>query len=78
MITEKSIAVDEVDVQFINEFGQHGFQNTAELLSRALLLLREELKQKQQLESSAKLYAEIYDADADSKQWVESSVEDWD
>ena len=77
MITEKNITVEEHDAQFITEFDHYGFQSVAELLSRALELLRDDIKHKQELESSAALYAETYATDSEAQEWVKHSVSDW-
>ena len=55
MLTEKKIAIEEDDAHFINEFDHYGFKSSAELLSTALSLLKEELQSKSELESSALL-----------------------
>ncbi len=37
-----------------------------------------ENREKDQLEESAQLYAEIFDEDEEAKEWIDSSIKDWD
>jgi hypothetical protein len=67
----------EKQAQFVEHFANYGFHSSDELIVKALDLLQEDLLQYDALEASALLYAEIYDADEESKEWTESATKDW-
>lgn len=78
MTTERKIQIQEEEAEFIKSFAEYGFRNPDEMISRALELLKHNLEKNKCLESSADLYAEIYDHDEETKEWTEASMQDWD
>ena len=77
MLVETTVKLKEVDVEFIKRHADFGFSNEDDLLSKAIHLLKSEVQHEQKLEESAVLYAEMYDEDSETQEWVEASVKDW-
>lgn len=76
MITQK-IKIEEKQADFVKNYAQYGFQTSDEMIRKALNLLYEKLEYAHLLETSAALYAELYDNDAEAQEWVEAASEDW-
>ncbi len=77
MTIEKTLALEEKQVEFIQEYAKYGFHSSDELVAKAIDLLQEELINIQTLEASAALYAEIYEEDEETKEWTNSATQDW-
>ncbi len=61
---------------FLNGHKSYGFKDKSMMMRVALVRLKEELE-RESLERSADLYAEIYDQDKDSQALTESALEGW-
>lgn len=70
------LSLSESQLEFLGQHRTYGYRDRSELVRAALERFQSEVEQRE-LEESAKLYAEIYDSDADAKQWVEDSAKDW-
>ncbi len=77
MTIERKFNIEEEQVQFIENYSDYGFHNSDEMIVRALDLLKQELELTGALEQSADLYAAMYDADEETKDWTESAIKDW-
>lgn len=65
--------LDESQFEFLNQFEQYGFRNESELIRTALTRLQQEL-QRERLEESATLYAELYAEDEEVRSLTEAGV----
>jgi len=63
-------------IQFLNQHQHYGFKDKSTLVRAALNQLKQELE-RQQLEDSADLYAQLYQDDDDLQQITEAALEDW-
>ncbi|MCF8240136.1 MAG: hypothetical protein K9J16_02025 [Melioribacteraceae bacterium] len=73
---QAKISFDESQINFLNKYRELGFKDKSSLVRSAM---EEFIKsvEKQKLEKSAKLYAEIYNEDADLHDLTNSAIEDW-
>ena len=69
----QTVSIDEKQADFLEKFSQYGFQTQNDLVSEALERLRRDLE-KQSLEESASLYAEIYAQDEDLQELTEMAL----
>ncbi len=75
MVMERKIKIVEAQANFVQSYADFGFHNVDEMIGYALDLLRQELEAKQKLTDSADLYAELYELDAETQEWVEAALE---
>lgn len=61
------ISLEREQVKFLNQFSRYGFQDKSALVREAIRRLRSQCEQ-QQLQLSAKLYAELYEEDAELRE----------
>ncbi|MBE9009412.1 hypothetical protein IQ250_04255 [Pseudanabaenaceae cyanobacterium LEGE 13415] len=65
--------LDESQFEFLNQFEQYGFRDESELVRMALTRLQQEL-QRDRLEESATLYAELYEEDEEVRSLTEAGL----
>lgn len=75
MMIERTIALEERQAIFIKEYEKYGFHSSDDLVAKALDLLQEELTQREVLDASAELYAEIYSTDELAQEWTHSATQ---
>ncbi|MEZ4661391.1 MAG: hypothetical protein R2911_27895 [Caldilineaceae bacterium] len=75
MIQTKFTLYDN-QVDFLTQFRTYGFKDKSDMVRHALDALQHAFEQ-QQLRESAKLYAELYDEDAESREWIEAAAQQW-
>jgi len=73
-MVQAQFSLDETLWQFIQKSEAYGFRNREELVWLALTKLQKELEQ---LEASADLYAEEYQADLELKVLTNSAIVGW-
>jgi len=66
----------EDQILFLNSFKDYGFKDKSSMMREALNLLRKE-REREKLQQSADLYAEIYDKDSDLKELTAAAVHGW-
>ena len=71
------VEIEEKPSKFVKEYAEYGFHSSDELVNEAIRLLMEEINQKQTLEHSADLYAEVYAEDKEAQEWVQAAINDW-
>ncbi len=69
-------SLDEEQARFVNRHGKYGFKDKSSLVRAALARFQEQLD-RERLELSADLYAEVYEADSDLKDLTESALAGW-
>jgi hypothetical protein len=77
MHTEQKIKIEENQIKFIKNYKNYGFKSQDELINYAIEFFRENYNLQKELEISADIYAEIYLSDNESKEWIDSSLNDW-
>ncbi len=73
---EQIFTLDESQINFLQSCKKYGFKDASEVVRRAIELLELALEA-EQLEESATLYAEIYEADTDLQKLAELGLEEW-
>ena len=63
-------------IQFLKQHKSYGFKDKSTLVRMALNRLKQELE-RQQLEDSADLYAQLYQDNDELQQLTEAALEDW-
>ena len=63
-------------IQFLQQHKHYGFKDKSTLVRSALNRLQQELE-RQTLEDSAALYAQLYQDDDELQQLTETALEDW-
>ncbi|QQS28663.1 MAG: hypothetical protein IPM47_17715 [Sphingobacteriales bacterium] len=77
MTIERKIKIEEEQIKFIENYSDYGFHNMDEMIVRALELLKQQLEMEIVLAQSADLYADMYEADEETKDWTASAIKDW-
>jgi Arc/MetJ-type ribon-helix-helix transcriptional regulator len=73
---QAKFSLEKSHVQFLNQFQLYGFKDKSEIVRIALSRLQRELE-RQSLQESAALYAQIYEEDAEIKELTESALLGW-
>lgn len=73
---QAKFSLDKEHIQFLKQYKHYGFKDKSTLVRAALNQLKQELE-RQQLEESAELYAQLYQDDDDLQQITEAALEDW-
>ena len=73
---QAKFSLDKEHIQFLKQYKHYGFKDKSTLVRAALNQLKQELE-RQQLEESAELYAQLYPDDDDLQQITEAALEDW-
>ncbi len=69
--------MDETQFRFIKEFKNYGFKSEDDLVNYAIEFIHKKFESQVELENSAELYAELYNNDLETKEWIDSSLTDW-
>jgi hypothetical protein len=77
MYTEQKIKIDENQIKFIKNYKNYGFRSEDELVNYAIEFFKNNFDVQKELEISADLYAQLYQNDAESREWIDSSLNDW-
>ena len=75
-MVQSKFSLAEENIEFLSRYKDFGFKDKSDVIRTALQLLQKELE-KEQLKSSASLYAEIYDEDSDVRELTESAIHGW-
>lgn len=70
------ISLEEPQVEFVNRFKDFGFKDKSALIRAAIQYLADEFE-KERLEESADLYAELYDTDDELQELTDSALGEW-
>ncbi len=75
-MTQAKFTLEQSQIDFLERFKDRGFKDKSSIVRLALDKLAEEL-QRQELEESADLYAEMYLEDAELRQLTDVAIEGW-
>lgn len=70
------VDLEESHIHFLEEYEQYGFQNKASLIRSALNQLKHELESAE-LETSADLYAEVYETCENTQDLTKLALTGW-
>lgn len=70
------VSLEDLQIEFINRFKDLGYKDKSALVRAAIQYLAEEYE-RTQLEQSAELYAELYSADEELREWTDVALEGW-
>lgn len=73
MNLEVKLNLQESQLKFLNGYKDYGFESQSAMIQSALERLKQELEE-QELEESAKLYAEVYAEDMELQELTEPSL----
>lgn len=73
---QTSFSVEESQASFLNDYRRHGFKDRSSMLRAAIDHFKRDLN-RESLESSADLYAEIYSEDGDLRDLTEAGSSGW-
>ena len=69
-------SIREPQAEFLSRHKDYGFKDKSSMLREALDRLKRELD-REALKKSAELYAEIYDAEPETRELTEAAVDGW-
>lgn len=75
-MVQAKFSLKESHIHFIEQCKQYGFKDKSDVVRTALDHFSTELAQ-QRLRESAALYAEVYEGDAETKEWTEAALSEW-
>ncbi len=75
-MTQAKFSLEKPQVDFVEQFRALGYRDKSELVRAALDRMRLETERKQ-LEESARLYAALYESDAEARAWTEDAISGW-
>jgi Arc/MetJ-type ribon-helix-helix transcriptional regulator len=70
------VTLEQTQIDFLAQFKDLGFKDKSSVVRLALNRLRQEME-RQALEQSADLYAEVYDEDEDLQELTDLAGADW-
>lgn len=73
---QAKFSIDEAHLMVLEECQKYGFKDKSALVRAAIDLLSAQIEQ-QRLKESAALYAEVYEQDEESREWLEDAVTAW-
>jgi Arc/MetJ-type ribon-helix-helix transcriptional regulator len=73
---QSKFTISQENLSFLEKHAQFGFKDKSEAVRTALDRLRAHML-REQLRSSAELYADLYTDDEESQEWIGGAVEDW-
>jgi hypothetical protein len=76
MMIPAKFSLEQSQIDFLERFQTLGFKDKSSLVRLALDKLHQEIE-RQQLEQSARLYAEVYAEDEELQQLTEIALGDW-
>ena len=62
--------------EFVGHYEQYGFKDKSTMVRAALLRFKEEME-RQRLQESADLYAELYETDEELQELTDSAIVEW-
>mgnify|MGYP007059420584 CR=1 FL=1 len=75
-MVQSKFSLAEENIEFLSRYKDFGFKDKSDVIRTALQLLQKELE-KEQLKSSASVYAGINDEDSDVRELTESAIHGW-
>ena len=73
---QSKFTISQENLQFLEQHALFGFKDKSEAVRCALDGLNAHLL-RERLRASAQAYSEIYENDEETREWLESAVEDW-
>ncbi len=73
---QAKFSLKESHIQFIEQCKHYGFKDKSDVVRTALDRLLSEIAKKR-LRDSARLYAESYEKDDETKEWTDSELSEW-
>jgi Arc/MetJ-type ribon-helix-helix transcriptional regulator len=73
---QAKFSLNETHLLVLEECRKYGFKDKSALVRAAIDLLSRQLEQ-QRLQKSAALYAEVYEQDDETREWMEEAVTAW-
>lgn len=70
------ITLEDEAIAFIDNHQKYGYSSRTELVRVAIATLKKQLEQKE-LEESAKIYQEIYEADTELQELTDGATTEW-
>ncbi len=70
------VTLEENQIAFTDNHRKYGYSSRTELVKKAIALLQQEIE-KQELEESARIYQEIYEADSELQELTEMAATEW-
>lgn len=77
MSVQKSIVLEESEAAFLDKYALLGFRSEHELVMEALHLLQAKSEQAEALIESATLYTDLYEQDAETREWNQAALANW-
>jgi len=75
-MAQAKFSLTEDQLAFLDQHRNYGFRDRSEVVRTALSRLKDDLE-KQALQESARLYAELYEKDQESRLWVSEALREW-
>lgn len=73
---QSKFTLEQSHLNFLEEFRERGFKDKSSIVRLALDRLHQELE-RQELEESARLYAELYVEDEELQQLTDAAIANW-
>jgi hypothetical protein len=73
---QTKFSIEGTQVDFLNQYRQHGFKDKSSMVREALDRFKDDLERRQ-LEQSAELYAEVYAEDTELQELTERAIAGW-
>ena len=73
---QATFSIDEAHLIVLEECQKYGFKDKSSLVRAAIDLLTSQIE-RQRLQESSALYAEVYEQDEESREWMEAAVLEW-
>lgn len=70
------VGLDESHVKLLEQFKRFGFKDKSEMVRSALDLYVKDMANRR-LRESAALYAQVYEEDAESREWAKANTAEW-
>jgi hypothetical protein len=76
VMIQAKFSINEAHLMVLEECKKYGFKDKSALVRAAIDLLTTQLE-RQRLQESAALYAEVYEQDEESREWMEDVTTEW-
>ncbi|HEW98761.1 MAG: hypothetical protein DRR16_18440 [Candidatus Parabeggiatoa sp. nov. 3] len=76
-MTTIELTLEDSQIHFLEQCQSYGFKDKSEAIRAAIQYFSEQLEGQRQLEDSAKLYAEIYETNEETRALTESALSGW-
>jgi Arc/MetJ-type ribon-helix-helix transcriptional regulator len=73
---QAKFSLKESQIQFIEQCNRYGFKDKSDVVRTAIDRLFTELTQ-QRLRESADLYADVYEEDDETQEWMDAAASEW-